>query len=60
MTTHNYHNYTVAKADGTVIGAFYHLVDAIEYAESRKNKYKELFVRDANSYELLHYAKRDW
>ena len=57
MTTHNY---TVAKSDGIVIGAFHHLVDAIEYAESRKNKYISLFVRDANSYELLHYAKRDW
>lgn len=60
MATNETHKYTVATSDGVVIGAFHKLQDAIEYAESRKNKYTTLFVRDTSSYQLMHYAKRDW
>lgn len=54
------HKYTVANAYGTVIGAFNNLQDAIDYANSRANKYGELFVRDTSTCGLMHYAKRNW
>jgi len=54
------HKYTVATSRGDVKGAFHKLQDAIEYADSRVNKYRELFVRDTLTFELMHYAKRDW
>lgn len=54
------HKYTVANAFGTIIGAFHNLQDAIDYANSRVNKHRELFVRDTSSFELMHYAKRNW
>lgn len=54
------HKYTVATSRGDVIGAFHKLQDAIECADSRANKYRELFVRDASTFELMHYARRNW
>lgn len=50
------HKYCVYMSDGILIGAFNDVQTAVDYANSRVGKYRQLFVRDTSNWELVHYT----